>query len=228
MQTLKMARMSRALMILMSATVISFVFTATATGQQAVQDADPAQSATAVLSGEGFTGSLTVRQQGGSLYYQVYVVEGTVIGGYDTWRGLSTKYHRIVGGWYDGDRMVLLIQSTQDDLGDKWYSHAHHFEKKDDRFVITHSLYGFGTTIDSGEVYTPHTIDEISELTPEEVRQLAAADEHEPSPPATPDADEAALTRRVSELEQENACLNELVARLVCENRNLRRELRDD
>lgn len=175
-----------------------------------------------------FTGSLTVRQKNGSLYYKIYVLRGTVIGGYDTWRGSSTHYHRIVGGWYDGDRMVLLIQSTQDDLGDKWYSHSHHFEKKDDQLVITHSLYGFGKTIDSGEVYRPHTIDDISELSAEEVQRLAGSAEREASPPATQDSDRAASTKQIKQLKQENARLKQLVVEFLLENRRLEDKLRDD
>ena len=211
-------------MILMSATLCLSTFAAKINGQSGNQ---PSSSTNAASASERFTGSLTVRQKGGSLYYKIFVVRGSVIGGYDTWRGSSTHYHRIVGGWYDGERMMLLVQSTQDDFGDKWYSHAHQFEKEGDEFVITHSLYGFGKTIGSGEVYTPHAIDEISELPAEQVERLAATAEREPSPTATRGSEDRKLRKRSKQLERENTRLKELVGELVLEKRKLQRELRE-
>lgn len=178
-------------------------------------------------SSDRFTGSLTVRQKGASLYYKIYIVRGIVIGGYETWRGRSTHYHRIVGGWYDGERMVLLIQSAQNDFGDKWYSHAHHFEKQGDQFVIKHTLYGFGKTIETGEVYTPHTIDEIAELHAEQVKQLAEPAELEATPPPTVESEEKSLAKRNKELARENARLKELVAELILDKMKLQGKLRD-
>ena len=174
-----------------------------------------------------FTGTLTVRQKGGSLYYQIYVVRGAVIGGYDTWRDHSTHFHRIVGGWYDGKRMVLLIQSTQGDLEDQWFSHTHHFEKEGDQFIIKQSLYGFGKTIDSGEVYVPHIIDVISELPAERVKRLAASADHESLKFPEGDTESAALKQRNRRIRRENARLKALVSDLVLEKRALQRKLRD-
>ena len=171
-----------------------------------------------------FTGSLVVRQKNANLYYQIYVVKGKVIGGYDTWRGYKTKYHEIVGGWYDGERMVLLIQSTQNDLGDKWYSQSHHFVRQGDEFTIQHTLYGFGKTIDSGEVYQPHTIDEVQELTAEEVRQLARSGKTESRPSATKTATDETLKSRNQTLEEDNTILKELVAELLLENTKLKKQ----
>ena len=168
-----------------------------------------------------------MRQKGGSLYYKIYIVRGEVIGGYDTWRGRSTHHHRIVGGWYDGERMVLLIQSTQSNFGNKWYSHAHHFEKQGDQLVIKHTLYGFGKTIDSGEVYQPHIIDEVSELPAEQVERLAATAKRGSSPPAMRDSEHVALTKRSKQIKRENARLKKLVADLVLEKRRLQRRLRE-
>ena len=174
-----------------------------------------------------FTGTLTVRQKGGSLYYQIYVVHGAVIGGYDTWQGRSTHFHRIVGGWYDGKRMVLLIQSTQGDLEDPWFSHTHHFEKEGDQFVIKQSLYGFGKTIDSGEVYVPHIVDTISELPAEHVKRLAASADHETSKFPEVDKERAALKQRNRRIQRENARLKALISDLVLEKRAVQRKLRE-
>lgn len=217
--------------VLMLASLLLPFFVAQANGQPTGHEpylqAKPLSSAKEASSSDRFTGSLTVRQKGASLHYKIYIVRGAVIGGYDTWRGRSTHYHRIVGGWYDGERMVLLIQSTQDDFGDKWYSHAHHFEKKGDEFVIKHTLYGFGKTIDSGEVYTPHTIDEVSELPADQVRRMAATADPDSSAPTKPDTEHATLTKRTRQLDRENARLKELVAELVLEKTRLQRKLRD-
>ena len=235
MRTFSLSRTSHAMLtsaaIWMSAMLLISAFVAKASGQlpgnepsSGVESALPPNAA----ASDRFTGSLTVRQENGSLYYKIYVVRGTVIGGYDTWRGSSTHYHRIVGGWYDGQRMALLIQSPRNDLGDKWYSHAHHFEKQGDQLVIKHTLYGFGKAIDSGEVYTPHTIEEITELPAEQVQRLAALPERDSSPPAKDASDHATLTKRVKRLERENARLKELVADLALENAKLKQEPRDE
>jgi hypothetical protein len=198
------------------ATLSAPAFLREARGQQPVDvgQADARQSAPAV---ERFTGSLTVRQKGGGLYYKIYVVDGEVIGGYDAWRGNATHYHRLAGGWFDGARLALLVQSTRHDFDDKWFSHAHHFEREGDELVLKHTLYGFGKTTDTGEVYAPHVIEATAALPVEEVRRLAAADAEEPSAPAAPDAKAAALAKRLARLERENLRLKQLVGELALE-----------
>jgi hypothetical protein len=178
------------------------------------------------LSAKPFTGSLTVRQKTGSLYYKVFILRGSVIGGYDTWQGRSKHYYRIVGGWYDARRLVLLLQSTRNDLGDKWYSHAHQFEKEGDQFILKHTLYGFGKTLATGEVYKPHVIDDIQELPAEEVQRLAAAAEARDAATTAADSSQAALKRRLERLERENTRLKELAGGLLLEKANLEDQLR--
>jgi hypothetical protein len=173
-----------------------------------------------------FTGSLTVRQKAGSLYYKVFVLRGSVIGGYDTWKGRATHYYQIVGGWYDSQRMTLLLQSTRNDLGDKWYSHAHQFEKEGNQFILKHTLYGFGKTLATGEVYKPHVIEEIRELHPEEVQRLAASAGAEPATTAASDSREAALKQGLQRLERENTRLKQLVGGLLLEKTELEDRLR--
>lgn len=162
-----------------------------------------------------FTGSLTVRQKDGSLYYKIYVINGEVIGGYDAWRGNATHYHRLVGGWFDGKRLALLVQSTQHDLPDKWFSHAHHFEKDGDELVLKHTLYGFGKTTETGEVYTPHVIEETTALSADAVRRQAELESDKPATAAIGRNDER--TNRLERLERENARLKQLVGELVLE-----------
>lgn len=161
-----------------------------------------------------FTGSLSVRQKNGSLYYKIYVIDGEVVGGFDAWRGNATHYHRIAGGWFDGERLVLLVQSTQHDFHDKWFSHAHHFEKHGDEFVLKHTLYGFGKTTKTGEVYAPHVIEETTALPADAVRRQAVleSDQRPASAATVTEGDE-----RLKRLQRENARLKQLVGELVLE-----------
>lgn len=119
-----------------------------------------------------FTGILSLRQQNGDLYYKVFVVRGRVIGGWQRWRDVDEPHHDIVGGWYRGQRLAIFVQSAQDDVDDKWFSHFHQFEKAPGGlFILRHSLYGFGSTAESGGVYQPHVHEEASEMTEDAVRQ---------------------------------------------------------
>jgi hypothetical protein len=194
-----------------------------------VAPADPFGAAAGENQAKPFTGVLTIRQKDGSLYYKVYFVEGRAIGGFDSWQGHSKPYHRVVGGWYDGERMTLLMQSTQNDLDDKWFSHAHHFRKEGEGFVIEQSLYGDGKTIDSGEVYQPHVLEESSALSAEETRRLAEVAEPDVSS-SNGAADAETETNKnakkaAARAERENARLKTLVAELLLENQALKRRL---
>jgi hypothetical protein len=121
-----------------------------------------------------FTGVLVLRQQDGTLYYKVFVVRSRVIGGFQRWQGVDEPHHDIVGGWYRGNRLALLLQSAQDDVDDRWFSHVHQFEREADQFVVRHTLSGFGHGFSPDDVYTPHVVDEHKALSEEEVRRLMA------------------------------------------------------
>lgn len=124
---------------------------------------------------EPFTGVMMIRQEGGQLYYKVFLSKGEVIGGFEGFGERETQYHRIVGGWYDGQHLSLLMQSTAHNWGDKWFSHCHQFLRNGDKLTLRHTLYGFGRTLELGGVHTPHTLDQMEELPDEQVRRLAAA-----------------------------------------------------
>jgi hypothetical protein len=134
-----------------------------------------------------FTGVVVLRQQDGTLYYKVFVVRSRVIGGFQRWQGLDEPHHDIVGGWYRGNRLTLLLQSAQDDVDDRWFSHVHQFEREADQFVVRHTLSGFGHGFRADDVHTPHVVDQHSALSEAEVRRLMA-EARAPRPPQ-PQAD---------------------------------------
>jgi len=124
---------------------------------------------------EPFTGVMMVRQEGGQLYYKIFLSKGEVIGGFEGFGQHETQYHRVVGGWYDGIHLSLLMQSTAHNWGDKWFSHCHQFLRKGDKLELRHTLYGFGRTLELGGVHTPHIVEQLEQLPEEQVRRLAAA-----------------------------------------------------
>ncbi len=111
-----------------------------------------------------FTGYLEIRQKGGSQSYGIHVTRGKVTSGIGFHKGTDVVDSDIVGGWYDRHHLMLLIQSRAPDLHDQWAAHAHQFRQTGDGFILEHSLYGYGKTADSGEVYRPHVIETIVEV----------------------------------------------------------------
>jgi hypothetical protein len=111
-----------------------------------------------------FTGYLKIRQKNGSLFYEFTVLRGKVTSGIAAYGDPASPTHDIVGGWYDRDHLMLLLQSRGDDIHDKWSSHAHQFKRTPDGFTLEHTLYGYGKTMGTGEVYQPHVIDKIVEV----------------------------------------------------------------
>jgi hypothetical protein len=108
-----------------------------------------------------FTGSIRIRQQGGTLYYDFEVKQGKVTTGICAHQRRNGVMYDIVGGWYDGQRLMLLLQSRGTDLKDKWFAHAHQFQRSGDFFELEHTLFGYGKTMDSGIVYQTHVIDRL-------------------------------------------------------------------
>lgn len=111
-----------------------------------------------------FTGFLKIRQKDGALSYEVAVIRGKVTSGIVAYGTHDDVKHDIVGGWFDRERLMLLIQSRGDDLGNPWSSHAHQFQRTADGFTLEHSLYGYGKTMATGKVYQPHVIDQMVEV----------------------------------------------------------------
>lgn len=203
-------------------TLLACVALAPRGGIAPVQADEPAPAEKPAAETKPFTGSIKLRQKDATLYYKIYLVRGKVIGGYDTWEGLSKHYHQIVGGWYDGRRLVLLVQSTEPEQGDKWFSHEHHFEREGDKMVIKHSLYGFGKTLATGEVYTPHVIDAMTELPAADVRRLAALPRPDDDSGGSSETSDVTPQQRLERLENENLRLRETIAELRRENAKLR------
>ncbi|MGV3720147.1 MAG: hypothetical protein ACO1SX_04480 [Actinomycetota bacterium] len=66
----------------------------------------------------------------------------------------------IVGGWYDGQRLMLL-QPRGTGLKDRWFAHAHQFRRSGDFFELEHTLFGYSKTMDTGAGYQTHVIDRL-------------------------------------------------------------------
>ena len=92
-----------------------------------------------------FTGTLKFRS--GNDTYQVFVDRGKIVSG---WAGSEghPKY-AIVGGWYDGKRLVFMLQANSFDIKDKWFSHVVHAERQGNELWLKKALYGFNQWKDS-------------------------------------------------------------------------------
>jgi hypothetical protein len=129
----------------------------------------------AVLAGEDrkpappFTGAMRIRQKEGTLYFDFEVRRGKVISGVCAHKGRNKVMYEIVGGWYDGERLALLLQSPGENLKDPYFSHLNQFRRTKDGFDAEHVLFGYGKTEASGVQYKPHVIDYIAEK-PETVK----------------------------------------------------------
>ncbi len=111
-----------------------------------------------------FTGYLKIRQQNGSLTYDINVLRGKVVSGIESHRGSDAVTSDIVGGWFNRDRLVLMIQGRNLDINGDWAAHLHQFRRTEDGFVIDHSLLGYGKSDENYAVYRPHTIDRMVEF----------------------------------------------------------------
>jgi len=118
----------------------------------------PTQPAASV---KRFSGSIRIRQKDGTLYYDFAVKQGKVISGVCAHRQRKGVMYDIVGGWYDGERLMLLLQARGTNLKDQWFAHAHQFQRSGDFFELEHTLFGYGKTMDSGTVYQTHVIDRL-------------------------------------------------------------------
>lgn len=137
-----------------------------------------------------FTGTIKLRQKGGSLYYKFHVLRGKVVGGVTSYEGWSQARQNIVGGWYDGEHLVLMFQKSGWDIHDRWFSHVHQFRRSGDHsFKLVHTLYGFGKTMESDYgVYQPHVVVFIHEKSPEQIKRLisSTASEYAEKPKKSP------------------------------------------
>ena len=88
-----------------------------------------------------FSGSITFVEHGGKDTYQVFIKDGKVISG---WVGTpEDPRYAIVGGWYDGKRLVYLYQKNGSDIGNRWYSGARHLERSGNKLIMKYDLSGF-------------------------------------------------------------------------------------
>lgn len=94
-----------------------------------------------------FTGTIKFRERGGNDTYQVFVDRGKIISGWAGAEG-SPKY-AIVGGWYDGSRMVFMLQANSFDIENQWFSHVVHVERRGNELWLRKALYGFNQTKES-------------------------------------------------------------------------------
>ena len=76
-----------------------------------------------------FTGYLKIRQQNGSLTYEINILRGKVVSGIESHRGSDAVTSDIVGGWFNRDRLVLMIQSRNHDINGDWAAHLHQFRR---------------------------------------------------------------------------------------------------
>jgi hypothetical protein len=115
-------------------------------------------------SSSPFTGSMRVRQKGGDLYYDFEVRHGKVLSGVCAFRNRKKVMYQVVDGWYDGDRLTLMLQSTADEFAaDKFFSHMAQFRRSAEGFVLEHELFDCGKTEASGILYKAHIIDYVHE-----------------------------------------------------------------
>lgn len=103
----------------------------------------------AALAG-GFSGSITFREKGGQDTYEVHVNSGKIVSGWAGSRG-NPRY-QIVGGWYDGERMVFLYQQIGNDITNRWYAGARHMRKRGNNFYLEYDLSGYKQVLTSHRV----------------------------------------------------------------------------
>ena len=94
--------------------------------------------------------------------YEFHHLHGRVISGRAYHRNSGKVRAYIVGGWYDNERLVLAFQfRTAYSSRNQYFSHVHQFRRNGDRFVIEHSLFGFGKGTGSSAV---HVIDNEAQM----------------------------------------------------------------
>ncbi len=105
----------------------------------------------------GFSGSITFREKGGKDTYEVHVNSGKIVSGWAGSKG-NPRY-QIVGGWYDGSRMVFLYQHVGNDIKNRWFAGARHMRKKGNKFYLEYDLSGYKQVLTNHNV--PYEIMEI-------------------------------------------------------------------
>lgn len=98
----------------------------------------------------GFSGSITFKEKGGKDTYEVHVNNGKIVSGWAGSRGNPRS--QIVGGWYDGKRMVFLYQRVGNDISNRWFSGARHMRKKGNKFYLEYDLSGYKQVLTSHHV----------------------------------------------------------------------------
>jgi hypothetical protein len=97
-----------------------------------------------------YTGSIKFREQGGQDTYQIFVQNGKIVSG---WAGNEgNPRYAILGGWYDGSKMVILMQQNGSDISNEYYSYAFHLKRTDNKLWFEYGLYGFKKTKTSKNV----------------------------------------------------------------------------
>lgn len=114
-----------------------------------------------VKRGPGYSGTIRIRQKNGTLYYNFVVSQGKVLSGVVAHKGRRGVLYDIVGGWYDREHLMLLMQARGNNLRDQWFAHAHQFRRTEEGFFLEHTLYGYGKTEDPSQVYMCHVIDRM-------------------------------------------------------------------
>jgi hypothetical protein len=94
-----------------------------------------------MVQAAGFSGTITFREQGGKDTYEVHVNSGKIVSG---WAGSQgDPRFQIVGGWYDGRRMVFLYQQVGNDISGRWFAGARHMRKQGNKFYLEYDLSGY-------------------------------------------------------------------------------------
>lgn len=119
--------------------------------------------------GPNYSGTIRIRQKNGTLYYNFVVSQGKVLSGVVAHKGRRGVLYDIVGGWYDREHLMLLMQARGNNLRDKWFAHAHQFRRTEEGFFLQHTLYGYGKTEDPSQVYMCHVIDRMDGSPDDEV-----------------------------------------------------------
>ena len=97
-----------------------------------------------------YTGSIKFREQGGKDTYQIFVQNGKIVSG---WAGNEgNPRYAILGGWYDGSKMAILMQQNGSDISNQYYSYAFHLRRSGNKLWFEYGLYGFKKTKTSKSV----------------------------------------------------------------------------
>ncbi|EKV30389.1 hypothetical protein C882_4348 [Caenispirillum salinarum AK4] len=109
-------------------------------------------------SASGPTGSIMYKEQGGNDTYQVFIQNGKVISGWAG--GEGEPRYAIVGGWYDGTRLVVVLQGNGFNTDSQWFTHVIHMRRDGRKLWLELAAYGYGKTKTSKPV--PYVITQTS------------------------------------------------------------------